>query len=218
MDIILKDKALELNQKWYFTGIECQNGHIDKRYVNTGICYQCKRNQNIKCNKNNPDTLKRISKKTYEKNKANYMRLSREWAEKNPERRKEIVKKSALKNKEKNNKKSREYNKLKRQNDPYWRLSKNMSKAIWECLKNNKNQLSWLKFVDYTLSELISHLESKFDDKMNWENYGSYWHLDHIRPMSWFDLKTEFKECWALENLQPLEGTINYSKCNRYEG
>ena len=214
MQIISKEKAIEIGQKWYFTNIPCQKGHIDKRYCNTGICYECKRLQNKRNNKNNPETHKRITKKTYEKNKEKIFKLTKEWVKRNPERRKQILIKNREKYKLKYLQKSREYNKEKRKSDPFWRLSRNMSKAIWECLKNGKQQLKWLKFVNYSLEDL----ESKFKPKMTWENYGSYWHIDHIRPLSWFNLETEFEKAWDLNNLQPLEASKNYSKCNRYEG
>jgi mannose-6-phosphate isomerase-like protein (cupin superfamily) len=52
-DLILKEEAKKLNQKWFFTGKPCKYGHIDKRYVSTGICYECKRLQNRRQNKEN---------------------------------------------------------------------------------------------------------------------------------------------------------------------
>jgi mannose-6-phosphate isomerase-like protein (cupin superfamily) len=52
-DIISKEDAKLIGQKWYFTGEPCKNGHVDKRYVNTGVCYVCKRNLNRKQNKEN---------------------------------------------------------------------------------------------------------------------------------------------------------------------
>jgi hypothetical protein len=59
-------------------------------------------------------------------------------------------------------------------------------------------------------------LESKFDDKMSWDNYGSYWHIDHIIPQSkllYNSMEDEnFKKCWDLQNLQPLEATANMKK------
>ena len=52
---------------------------------------------------------------------------------------------------------------------------------------------------------------------MTWDNYGE-WHVDHIRPISNFTLidDPEFKECWALSNLQPLWSIDNFSKSPRY--
>lgn len=55
---------------------------------------------------------------------------------------------------------------------------------------------------------------------MNWDNYGSYWHIDHIKPISLFKYETaedpEFKKCWALDNLQPLEKIANLKKGNKF--
>ena len=57
---------------------------------------------------------------------------------------------------------------------------------------------------------------------MNWDNHGTYWHIDHIKPKSWFKYDSaehpEFKQCWSLENLQPLEAEKNLAKSNKYEG
>ncbi|MFW5903050.1 MAG: HNH endonuclease signature motif containing protein, partial [archaeon] len=62
--------------------------------------------------------------------------------------------------------------------------------------------------VGYTFNELKEHLENQFTDKMNWGNYGDYWEIDHIKPKSSFDFEKpedqEFKDCWSLDNLQPL--------------
>ena len=27
-------------------------------------------------------------------------------------------------------------------------------------------------------------LEKQFDDKMSWDNHGTYWEIDHIKPLS----------------------------------
>ncbi len=55
---------------------------------------------------------------------------------------------------------------------------------------------------------------------MNWENYAIYWEVDHIKPRSLFKYESiddkEFKECWSLSNLQPLERSINKIKGANY--
>ena len=57
---------------------------------------------------------------------------------------------------------------------------------------------------------------------MSWENYGSYWHIDHIKPDSRFIYESvediEFKKCWALSNLQPLKAEDNLKKSNKWNG
>lgn len=70
--------------------------------------------------------------------------------------------------------------------------------------------------LGYTAAELRAHLEALFVDGMNWQNYGE-WHVDHLRPVSSFDLPAQMAECWALENLQPLWGPENLSKYSKWE-
>ena len=105
--------------------------------------------------------------------------------------------------------------------DPKFRLRRNMTAAIQHCLINKKHKKNWLDSVGYTFNELVKHLESKFDDKMNWENYGSYWWVDHIKPKCLFIYKSpedeEFKKCWALNNLQPLERMENLHKAFKFD-
>ena len=215
--LITKEEAIILNQKWYYTGIPCYNGHIEKRYVNTGICYECKRNLNKQCNSRNPERQKRNEKSNYKRNKAKILKRSKTWVENNREKSNQYKNNWKINHREKNLKQAREYQNNQRKN-PHKRVSMNMSKAIWECLKKNKNNTTWLKFVDFSIDDLIQHLENMFTPEMTWENYGTYWHIDHIKPLSWFNLETEFKDAWALSNLQPLEATKNLSKNNRYEG
>lgn len=78
----------------------------------------------------------------------------------------------------------------------------------------------WEDLVNYTLDELMTHLESLFAEGMSWDNYGQ-WHVDHIRPKSSFNFESyvdsEFKKCWALENLQPLWGEDNLRKNSKWD-
>lgn len=69
------------------------------------------------------------------------------------------------------------------------------------------------------VDELISHLEKKFKPGMNWDNR-SLWHIDHIRPLSSFDLedRAQLKEACHYTNLQPLWAEENMIKGDRHEG
>ena len=49
-------------------------------------------------------------------------------------------------------------------------------------LKNKKGKT--LDYIGCNWETYIDHLESQFTDKMNWENYGDVWEVDHILPIS----------------------------------
>lgn len=94
--------------------------------------------------------------------------------------------------------------------------------SIWRSLKGNKSGGHWEDLVEYTLEELKDRLESLFTEGMSWENYGKTgWTIDHIRPVESFNITSEecedFKECWKLENLQPLWHEDNSRKGAKYE-
>lgn len=115
------------------------------------------------------------------------------------------------------------HNKEYKQNNMF-RLNRCIRSRVYDSLSRKigkKGGLSWEKLVGYTIKELRCHLEKQFTLEMTWDNYGSYWHIDHIKPISLFKYTTpedpEFKKCWALENLQPLEASENRRKNNSYK-
>lgn len=112
----------------------------------------------------------------------------------------------------------KQYQKNRRRNDPVFRLNCNISTAIYQSLKGNKNGQPWEKLVGYDCKELKKYLEAQFKDGMTWDNYGK-WHLDHRIPVSLFNItgikSKGFKKCWQLSNLQPLWEKENLEKSNK---
>ena len=109
--------------------------------------------------------------------------------------------------------KKKHFEKYKR--EPAYRLNRSMSGGMCMSLKQNKKGRHWESLINYTLKDLIEYLESLFKDGMSWDNYGK-WHVDHIIPKSVWKFKnsedSEFKQCWALANLQPLWARDNLIK------
>lgn len=101
---------------------------------------------------------------------------------------------------------------LRKQPTRVFRLSCWTYENIIRCI----NSRHWEKLVGYTLEELKEHLEKQFDENMNWDNYGTYWEVDHIIPKNQFKyVSTEdkdFKICWSLMNLRPLSKQENVSR------
>lgn len=116
------------------------------------------------------------------------------------------------------------YRRRRRQEDPRRRLRSSVTGLVRSALKKQGATKGGKTFahLDYTPRELYEHIESQFDENMTWENYGSYWHLDHIIPQAalpYDSLKhPNFKKAWALNNLQPLEKGENIRKSSLYEG
>jgi hypothetical protein len=134
-----------------------------------------------------------------------YRERLRTWKKEHPERHREH---------------NRKYDKRK-YSDSRKRLTRNIGVHISHILAGKKGGRGWEKLVGYTTEQLIKHIEKQFDSKMNWDNYGIYWHLDHKIPKSVFNYNSpediDFKKCWGLKNLQPLEKKQNITKSNKLE-
>src|SRR3990172_8345171 len=102
-----------------------------------------------------------------------------------------------------------------RRKNPRVRLDDSFAMLLHYSIKSQKGGRKWSSIVGYTVDDLISHLSARFQPGMALENYGA-WHVDHIKPRSAFKYKTEddpeFRECWALSNLQPLWAIDNFKK------
>lgn len=167
--------------------------------------------------KQNPEKAKEIDRKQTIKHKEKRKQALRLWRLKNPEARKRYwlkEKQNPLYKRKRNENRNKKY-----KVDIKFKLDTLMGTMLYKVLRNKKSGKSWEKLVGYTLENLIKHLENQFDKNMSWRNYGSYWHIDHIIPKSLFKYEnaenSQFKECWALENLQPLERITNMKKGNK---
>ena len=156
-------------------------------------------------------------KKWRGKNKEKLSEYHKEWSQNNREHLREYHTKWREVNREPLNEYKRVYEKTKKDSDPAYKLACYTRTAIYTCLKerNVDKYKNTFDLLPYTLEDLITHLENKFQDGMNWENYGQ-WHVDHIKPMVSFNIieptDKEFQECWSLSNLRPLWGHENLSK------
>lgn len=73
-----------------------------------------------------------------------------------------------------------------------------------------------MEYVGCSKEELKKHIEAQFVDGMTWDNKGK-WHIDHIKPLSSFDLSDEKQVFEAMNfcNLQPLWAEDNIKKSNK---
>lgn len=229
-----KEKILQYRKKYYRKNREriIQNKKDYYQRNREKIQKRMKLYHKVWYQKNKREIRKQI-KKWPQKNKARLQQCNKEWYQKN---RKKILQKQEnyyqknkevilqhhrmynLKNKERLLQYKGRWQKYKRKTDPKYRLDENMGSAIARSLKDKKAKRPWEALVNYTLEELMRHLEKQFDNKMSWDNYGSYWAVDHVKPRGLFNYTAPddlvFKQCWALKNLQPLEKIENIKKRN----
>lgn len=66
------------------------------------------------------------------------------------------------------------------------------------------------------IKQFTEWLEFQFDEKMTFENHGTYWHMDHCIPCSKWDLTDEEnqKRCFHWSNIQPMKALDNIVKNN----
>ena len=166
---------------------------------------------------NNKDKVKESNKKYYEENKEKLRKQMKQRFKKYYENNKEKIRDNAKKyyeeNKEKVKESNKEYRKKKRKTDPIYRMTRNIRCMVSRAIKTKRTE----EIIGCTYQELKLHLENQFTEGMSWENYGK-WHIDHIRPLSWFDIANPDEVALAnhYSNLQPLWEKDNLIKGNRF--
>ena len=106
--------------------------------------------------------------------------------------------------------------KLKYNQQPHIKLARNLRTRINLALKEICKSAHTFELLGCTLIQLVRHLEKQFKKGMTWKNYGT-WHVDHIKPLSKFNLANPKQQKLACnyKNLQPLWANENLSKSNK---
>jgi len=104
-----------------------------------------------------------------------------------------------------------EWCKNERNNNLNYRLKKSIAARLRAVL--NK-ETSTMNYIGCNIQFLREWFEFNFTDEMSWDNYGSFWSIDHIIPVSKFDLidETQKNKCWNWTNLVPVQVNYNSSK------
>jgi hypothetical protein len=99
---------------------------------------------------------------------------------------------------------------------PINRIISNVRKRLRDVMRGKRNALN---VVGCTRKQLQEHLQSQFTKQIHWNNYGTYWHVDHIVPVSHFDLTNpeHVKLVHHYTNLRPMEAAANMMRGNKIE-
>jgi hypothetical protein len=143
------------------------------------------------------------------------------WRDSKPEAR-ESYRKSARdhykNNKEKkllqiNESKKKMYEKF-----PHKKIERSLRCRCRQALQGKYKSATTQKLLGTSFEEARKYLESQWQDGMSWDNYGLHgWHIDHIVPLSSFDLTIVEEQIKAFHytNLQPLWAKDNLRKGNK---
>lgn len=120
--------------------------------------------------------------------------------------------------KDRYNQKRRVYKKLKKENDPVYKLKEACRKTIYMSIKRNgyKKESKTHEILGCSYDDFKNHIESRFEPWMNWDNYGlcnndfNYgWDIDHIVPLASAKSEEELLKLNHYTNLRPLCSHIN---------
>lgn len=152
-----------------------------------------------------PDKVKFFAARRRAKSRDYINANLRRWRAENPDRVRRHQARSELKFKEKR----KAYKKL-----PMPSISTRMRKRLHQLFGRSSKSGRLVRFLGCSMPQFMNHLEMLFEPGMTWENRGRGWHVDHIRPLSSFDLTDQAQAAKACHytNLQPLWAFDNLSK------
>jgi UDP-2,3-diacylglucosamine pyrophosphatase LpxH len=162
----------------------------------------------------------------YKEHKAEHDKRVKDWRKRNADKVRANNKKYISKERSKNYylqhkrelcEKVKVYRRNRYKTDPLFRLSIAVRSIVRRAIKTQRTEQA----LGCTFAEFKSYIESKFTEGMTWDNFGKHgWHVDHIRPLSWFDVTDPNQVLVAnhFSNLQPKWACDNWSKNNRHEG
>lgn len=180
--------------------------------------------------KNNPDKFKAYRNNLSDEDKALRKSYDKEYRIKNAERIKLKKKDYRQKNLEQIRKRDKVYNKARSQtdehkeymsnykrnrykNDIQYRLTELLRKRFYKAFVRGWKKGSAVSDLGCSIHDFKKYIETQFKDGMSWDNQGE-WHLDHIIPLSAFDLTQKEQVAIALHytNYQPLWKVDNECK------
>jgi len=184
------------------------------------ICISCKRTTSRDYIKSDKPFDKKEYMKSYRcKNKQKLKNYMDDWRKDNSGDIKEKRKEYYQNNKVEIKNKSYAYTKDRKKKDPLYKLTLSIRSLILISFKGQftKKSKKTVEILGCSFEQFRVHLESQFDENMNWENHGTYWHMDHIKPISLAKNEKEVFDLNHYTNFQPLFWLDNLSKSNKYE-
>jgi len=202
---------------------------IDGRYSR---CKTCKYGVDLlyRNNENVKQKKKITDHEYYIKNSDKIKDYSKKWYQENIDRQKELRKQYYLlnytklkdaqaiwnsNNKEKIKEYMKNYFKDRYNNDLNFKLRISLRSRFKACILDKEP----FNYLNCSLDFFKKWIEFQFnqDSNLSWNNYGSYWHYDHVIPCASFDLTIEdnIHKCFHWSNFRPLNKVLNLQKSSK---
>ena len=163
----------------------------------------------------NKQAIREKSRLDYQENREKHLQRVRKYREDNYE----YVQQQAKEYRQRNKHKSNQYQRDRYHSDLQFKMATLLRRRLEKAINKQQKTGSAVHDLGCTIPELIQHIEQQFTEGMSWDNWShTGWHLDHIKPLSLFDLTDpeQYKQAAHYTNLQPLWAHDNLSKGNRY--
>ena len=114
-------------------------------------------------------------------------------------------------NKDKINETRRKYVKTLMANNPRERVKRSLKTLLLAKISKNNPSTTYL---GTSMQLILAWLQFNFRGDIDWNNYGAYWHIDHVIPIDLWNLDDEAEKmlCFNWKNLMPLEKHANMKK------
>ena len=127
-------------------------------------------------------------------------------------------KKNSIQRSPKSMVRERDYRRNRYATDIQFRLQLILRNRLRTAITGGYKSGSAVSDLGCTIAEFRVYLEKQFLPGMSWENHSRYgWHIDHIRPLSSFDLtdREQLLEACNYTNMQPLWAIDNLEKSKK---
>ena len=195
------------------------------------ICRKCQKEYKRKYYDDNKEKIKENTKEYYENNKEKIKEYEKEYQKEYYENNKDTINKrhklyyednkEELKEQKKvyhakpeTKKRNNEREKMRKKADPNYRIARILRDRIRKAIKNGYKAGSAVRDLGISVEAFKMYLAEQFEEGMAWENHGTLWHVDHIKPLCEFDLtdREQFLEAANWMNQRPMWAVDNLKK------
>lgn len=223
-EIITRAEARERGFKYYFTGKQCKQGHIAKRFVPNGTCTDCRKSKDNTYRQKNAEKLRERKSKYYQKKSENIRAKVAKYRQENAEKVRENGKNCyklrmdrLLENDpelyRKKVEEKRAYRERFRAENPdydvrYKQENRDKVLAINAKRRSAKRQRlpSWFGEIDQFAMTEAADLAKRRESIT-----GQEWHVDHMIPL----MARKASGLHCASNLQVIPATLNLQKNNK---